>query len=128
MVITDEKTGIKLGAAEGVVLPDTALVVKPSNFVLEDAAGKFAAFDISLENSGVKIQPNGKVQVSIPVSAGEKGRQSGVVDCAGHCSDRRNSRRRLCPVVVQTPQTAGDRSESVSFFVCLFLCLLYHKP
>lgn len=70
VVITDEETGIKLGAAEGVVPSDTALVVKPSNFVLEDAAGKFAAFDISLENGGAKIQPNGKVQVSIPVPAG----------------------------------------------------------
>lgn len=70
VVITDEESGIKLGAAEGVLPPDTALVVKPSNFVLEDADGKFAAFDISLENGGAKIQPNGKVQVSIPVPAG----------------------------------------------------------
>ena len=50
--------------------PDTALVVVPSNFVLEDAAGKFVAFDISLENNGTKIQPNGKVQISIPIPEG----------------------------------------------------------
>ena len=69
VVMTDEETGIKIGAEEGVLPPDTSLVVKPSNFVLTDAAGKFTAFDISLDNGGAKIQPNGKVQVSIPVPA-----------------------------------------------------------
>ena len=70
VVMTDEETGIKIGAAEGVLPSDTSLVVKPSNFVLTDAAGKFTAFDISLESGGAKIQPNGKVQVSIPIPAG----------------------------------------------------------
>lgn len=70
VVVTDDETGIKIGAEEGVLPPDTSLVVEPSNFVLTDAAGKFTAFDISLENSGAKIQPNGKVQVSIPIPAG----------------------------------------------------------
>lgn len=70
VVLIDEKTGIKLGAAAEVVPPDTVLVVAPSDFVPEDAVGKFAAFDILLENGGVKIQPNGKVQVSIPIPAG----------------------------------------------------------
>ncbi len=67
IVLTDDETGVKLGAKEGVLPPDATLVVEPSDFVLTDATGKFAAFDISLESGGVKIQPNGKVQVSIPV-------------------------------------------------------------
>lgn len=70
VVVTDEETGIKIGAGEGVLPPDTTLVVEPSNFVLTDAAGKFTAFDISLENGGAKIQPDGKVQVSVPIPAG----------------------------------------------------------
>lgn len=70
VVLADEGTGIQLGAEEGIIPPDTALVVVPSNFVLEDAAGKFVAFDISLENNGTKIQPNGKVQISIPIPEG----------------------------------------------------------
>lgn len=70
VVVTDEETGVKVGAEEGVLPPDTTLVVEPSNFVLTDTAGKFTAFDISLENGGAKIQPDGKVQVSIPIPAG----------------------------------------------------------
>ena len=70
VVVTDEETGIKIGAEEGVLPPDTTLVVEPSSFVLTDAAGKFTAFDISLENGGTKIQPDGKVQVSVPIPAG----------------------------------------------------------
>lgn len=70
VVLTDEETGIQLGAEEGVLPPDTALVVKPSDFVLTDAAGQFTAFDISLENGGARIQPDGRVQVSIPIPAG----------------------------------------------------------
>lgn len=70
VVLTDGETGIQLGAEEGVLPPDTALVVKPSDFVLTDAAGQFTAFDISLENGGARIQPDGRVQVSIPIPAG----------------------------------------------------------
>lgn len=70
VMITDEETGVKVNAAEGVLPSDTTLIVSPSNFVLEGAAGKYVAFDISLENGGVKIQPNGKVQISIPVPDG----------------------------------------------------------
>ena len=70
VVLTDEETGIQLGAEEGVLPPDTALVVKPSDFVLTDAAGQFTAFDISLESDGARIQPDGRVQVSIPIPAG----------------------------------------------------------
>lgn len=69
VVMTDEETGIQIGAKEGVLPADTTLVVTPSHFVLADAAGKYAAFDISLENSGAKIQPNGKVQVTMPIPA-----------------------------------------------------------
>ncbi len=70
VVLTDGETGIQIGAEEGVLPPDTALVVKPADFVLTDAAGQFTAFDISLENGGARIQPDGRVQVSIPIPAG----------------------------------------------------------
>ena len=70
VVLTDGETGIQIGAEEGVLPPDTALVVKPSDFVLTDAAGQFTAFDISLESGGARIQPDGRVQVSIPIPAG----------------------------------------------------------
>lgn len=67
VVMTHEETGVKIGAKEGALPPDTTLVVELSDYVLEDAAGKFIAFDISLENGGGAIQPDGKVQVSIPI-------------------------------------------------------------
>ena len=70
VILTDEDSGIKIGAENGVVPDDTVLVVEPSNIILQDAEGKFAAFDISLESGNVKIQPSGKVLVSIPIPSG----------------------------------------------------------
>ena len=71
MTVADEQTGVKLTAQEGILPENVVLVVQPSDYVLPDAAGKFTAFDLSLEKDGVKkIQPNGKVQVSIPIPEG----------------------------------------------------------
>ena len=72
---TDTTTNIKLETSEGVI---------PSNTILEVASitegttyntvktaltniSKFKVFDINLLSDGVKIQPNGKVKISIPV-------------------------------------------------------------
>lgn len=68
--VADKKTGVKISAEEGVLPPDTQLVVAPADYKLADAAGKFVAFDISLENGGGKIQPDGRVRVSIPIPDG----------------------------------------------------------
>lgn len=70
ITVADGQTGVKLTAKEGILPENVVLVVQPSDYVLPDAAGKFAAFDLSLEKDGVKIQPNGKVQVSIPIPEG----------------------------------------------------------
>lgn len=70
ITVADGQTGVKLTAQEGILPEDVVLVVQSSDYVLPDAAGKFAAFDLSLEKDGVKIQPNGKVQVSIPIPEG----------------------------------------------------------
>lgn len=76
VVSTDEKTNIKLETTEGVVPENTVMevqkvekketlnVVKKS---LKDVSDKFVVFDITLKSEGVKIQPDGKVKISIPV-------------------------------------------------------------
>ena len=43
---------------------ETLNVVKKS---LKDVSDKFVVFDITLKSEGVKIQPDGKVKISIPV-------------------------------------------------------------
>lgn len=70
VTVTDAETGVEVSAEAGVLPENTVLVVKPSDYVLQDADGKFAAFDITLEKDFVKIQPNGKVRVSIPIPIG----------------------------------------------------------
>lgn len=79
IVLTDETSGIKIGAQSGVIPDGASVVAKPittgGQFVklttaLVDTAGKFTAFDISLTKGGTKIEPNGKVLVSIPIPSG----------------------------------------------------------
>ncbi len=68
----DEETGVQLEAAAGVLPPEAVLTVEPvesPDFAL-DGADKYTAFDISLEINGSKIQPNGKVKVTLPIPAG----------------------------------------------------------
>lgn len=79
IVLTDETSGIEISAENGVI-PNGATVVAKAittgeqfdkiNAVLVDTAGKFFAFDISLTQGGVKVEPNGKVLVSIPIPSG----------------------------------------------------------
>lgn len=77
ITLDNTETNIKLETSEGVI---------PSNTILEVASitegttyntvktaltniSKFKVFDINLLSDGVKIQPNGKVKISIPVPA-----------------------------------------------------------
>ena len=49
-----------------------------ANTVLKDVADKFTLFDINLLKNGAKVQPNGKVKVSIPIPEGYIGAQCKV--------------------------------------------------
>ena len=71
----DADTGVKIEAEPGVVPPDTTIQVEEvkegGNFtIINDALAqtshKWVAYDISLQSNNVKIQPNGKVKVTIP--------------------------------------------------------------
>lgn len=73
---TDTKTNIKLKTTSNVVPEDTTLVVEKIitgdsyNTVvatLGDTIDKFALYDITLKSNGAKVQPNGKVKISIPI-------------------------------------------------------------
>ena len=72
---TDTKTNIKLEAVAGAVPSDTVLEVAPitegTTYNTVKTAltniNKFKVFDINLLSNGAKIQPNGKVKISIPV-------------------------------------------------------------
>lgn len=73
--IVDDKTSIKLEYKEGVVPENIKLEVSEitkdtiSDKVKTTLSGiqKFKLFDINLLKDGVKIQPNGKVKISIPI-------------------------------------------------------------
>ena len=76
---TDKTSNIKLETTTAVVPENTKLVAEKvtngDNYntvveVLGNDVSKFELFDISLVNNNAKIQPNGKVKVSIPVPAG----------------------------------------------------------
>lgn len=72
---TDTKTNIKLEAVAGAVPSDTVLEVAPitegTTYNTVKTAltniNKFKVFDINLLSNGTKIQPNGKVKISIPL-------------------------------------------------------------
>lgn len=79
IAIDDEKTGIKLETDDGVVPPDTVIQAEPvtegGNFtIVNDALAqtsrKWVAYDISLLSDNVKIQPSGKVKITMPVPKG----------------------------------------------------------
>lgn len=77
--ITDEETGITIDSNSG-VLPEGTIVIANQvtdgeqfdtvKEILKDTVEQFSVFNISLENNHQKIQPNGKVSVSIPVPTG----------------------------------------------------------
>lgn len=75
----DKSTNIKLETTTEVVPSGTTLtaekVTKGDNYntvvkAVEKDVSKFVLYDISLMNNNTKIQPNGKVKVSIPVPTG----------------------------------------------------------
>ena len=77
--VTDNTTNIKLETDTTVVPENTVLeatevkeqkiinVVKES---LKEVSSKFVTYDINLLSNGTKVQPNGKVKISIPVPTG----------------------------------------------------------
>ena len=76
---TDKSTNIKLETTTEVVPAGTTLtaekVTKGDSYntvvkAVESDVEKFVLYDISLMNNNTKIQPNGKVKVSIPVPEG----------------------------------------------------------
>ena len=73
----NDETNIKLEAIEGIIPDNTVLdvkEVKEENYnAIQDLIPNiknFKVFDINLLSEGEKIQPNGKVKVSIPVPEG----------------------------------------------------------
>ncbi|MDR1631060.1 MAG: LPXTG cell wall anchor domain-containing protein [Oscillospiraceae bacterium] len=77
--LMDGTTNIAVrGEIENGVTLSAAPVTSGANFTLadgalKDPADKFTLFDIALIKDGVKVQPNGKVLVSIPVPQGYDG-------------------------------------------------------
>lgn len=74
--LTDSTTNIIMEANTNIVPKDTILVVNTINnnypnyqqlLNIFQKSRNFKMFDIKLESNGVKIQPNGKVKISIPV-------------------------------------------------------------
>lgn len=76
VTVTDKATNIKLDTNVNIVPANTILnakeikeektlnVVKES---LKELSNKYTTYDITLTSSGVKVQPNGKVKISIPI-------------------------------------------------------------
>lgn len=86
VVLESPDSGVSLTTTEDVLEPGTQLVVEPKeveslvivgadNYRLDTAV----ALDISLENAGQTIQPNGRVTVSIPVPEGLDGKRCRVL-------------------------------------------------
>ena len=77
--LKDEVTNIKINTDTTVLPADTQLVANEikegetynlATTVLNDFVDKMYVYDITLQSNGVKVQPNGKVKVSIPVPEG----------------------------------------------------------
>lgn len=96
VVLESEEDSIHISTTDDVVSPGTELKVQPKdvdsltvvgaeNYKLDTAV----VFDISLENDGQKIQPNGSVTVSMPVPQTLNGKKCRVlyVDLDGHITD-----------------------------------------
>lgn len=78
-VEVDTATNIKLNAEPGVIPVDTVMVVEEistesktytdikETLTTKKNTKKFKLFDINLTSQGVKIQPNGKVKINIPI-------------------------------------------------------------
>ena len=77
--LKDEVTNIKINTNTTVLPADTQLVAneikegetyKAVEKLLTNDVNKMFVYDITLQSEGVKVQPNGKVKVSIPVPEG----------------------------------------------------------
>lgn len=75
----DKETNIKLETTTAAVPEDTTLeierITEGENYntviaTLGNRVNKFTLYDITLKSNGVKIQPSGKVKISIPVPEG----------------------------------------------------------
>lgn len=78
VVLTDEASGVKLGAAEGVLPQGAALKAEAISEgevflrvqeALQDVSEKFYVYDITLHSGEAAVQPNGKVLVTLPIPA-----------------------------------------------------------
>lgn len=74
--LEDNVTNIKLNSSSDIIPSDTILEVKEIENgkaysivadALKNVSDKFVVYDITLKSEGVKIQPNGKVEISIPI-------------------------------------------------------------
>lgn len=84
VIVVSEETGIRVGAQQGVLPDGTELSASPVTqgemfdrvgSLMTEIADRFSVFDLALESGGVRVQPNGKVTVSIPIPEGyERGR------------------------------------------------------
>lgn len=77
ITLTDNATNVKMNAKGGVLPNNTKLEVNPitkgttfNNIKNLLHTEKITVFDITLKSNGVKIQPNGKVSITIPIPAG----------------------------------------------------------
>ena len=77
ITLTDNATNVKMNAKGGVLPSNTKLEVNPitkgktfNNIKNLLHTEKITVFDITLKSNGVKIQPNGKVSITIPIPAG----------------------------------------------------------
>ena len=77
--LKDEVTDIRINTDTTVLPADTQLVANEikegetynlATTVLKDFVDKMYVYDITLQSNGVKVQPNGKVKVSIPIPEG----------------------------------------------------------
>lgn len=67
----EEKTGITLESATNIVPENTKLIVETIDNTkiegLDEKVNNFVAYEITLTSDNVKIQPNGKVKINIPI-------------------------------------------------------------
>lgn len=75
----DKTTGVKLETTTNTVSEDTVIsvtnveseeILNRVKVCLKDISDKYITYDIDLLENGVKVQPNGKVKISIPIPDG----------------------------------------------------------
>lgn len=75
----DKTTGVKLDTTTNTVSEDTVIsvtnveskeILNRVKVCLKDISDKYITYDINLLENGIKVQPNGKVKISIPIPDG----------------------------------------------------------